>query len=149
MEVVMFFEELKLGMTRDIPPVVIKKEKMIDFALNYDNIPLHTDEEYCKNTHFKELVAPGVMTFMSVWNSYLTVNFFDDSTLVGKSTRIEWLKPVFAGDILSGKATVSRIEDRNEKNGMVEIRINVYNQDGVLVIVNHTETIVKKRLHRG
>ena len=45
----MYFEELKTGMTVDTAPAVIEKEKMMAFARDYDNIPLHTDEEYAKN----------------------------------------------------------------------------------------------------
>ena len=44
----MFFDDLEMGMTVDIDAAVIQKEKMIDFAKAYDNIPLHTDEEYAK-----------------------------------------------------------------------------------------------------
>ena len=71
----MYFDELKLGMAVDTDPVVIKKEKMIAFANDYDNIPLHTDEEYAKNTPFGKLIAPGVMSFMSVWAKYLKLTF--------------------------------------------------------------------------
>ena len=46
----MFFDEMKIGMAVDIPPAVIEKDKMLSFAKDYDNIPLHTDEEYAKNT---------------------------------------------------------------------------------------------------
>ena len=41
----MYFEDLKIGMTVDTAPAVIHKEKMMAFAQDYDNIPLHTDEE--------------------------------------------------------------------------------------------------------
>ena len=85
----MYFDELKLGMAVDTDPVVIKKEKMIAFAHDYDNIPLHTDEEYAKNTPFGKLIAPGVMSFMSVWAKYLEVDFFGEELLAGKSTKIE------------------------------------------------------------
>lgn len=44
----MYFEDIKLGRSVNIPPIVIEKQKMIDFARLYDNIPLHTDEEYAK-----------------------------------------------------------------------------------------------------
>ena len=63
----MYFDELKIGMTVDIQSAVIEKEKMIDFARTYDNIPLHTDEEYAKRSPFGKLIAPGVMSSMSVW----------------------------------------------------------------------------------
>ena len=60
----MYFNELKVGMTVETAPAIIEKQKMIDFALDYDNIPLHTDEEYAKNTPFGKLIAPGVMSFI-------------------------------------------------------------------------------------
>ena len=103
----MYFNDLKIGMTVVTKPVVIEKEKMLAFAREYDNVPLHTDEEYAKSTHFGKLIAPGVMSFLSVWAKYLEVDFFGEELLAGKSTKIEWKKPVFAGDELTGKATVS------------------------------------------
>ena len=139
----MFFDELKLGMSVQIAPAVIDKQKMLDFAYAYDNIPLHTDEEYAKTTTFGALIAPGVMSFMSVWAKYLEVDFFGDALLAGKSTKIEWHKPVYAEDVLTGKATITRLEQRNPKNGLVEITIEAYNQKGDLVLTDVTEAIVK------
>ena len=142
----MYFNELKVGMTAEIEPVTIEKQKMIDFARDYDNIPLHTDEEYAKTTPFGRLIAPGVMSFMSVWNKYLEVDFFGEGLLAGKSTKIEWLKPVFADDVLTGKAIITNLVKRNEKNGLVEITIEAYNQKNELVLTDVTEAIVKIKL---
>ena len=130
-------------MTVDTDPTVIEKEKMLAFARDYDNIPLHTDEEYAKSTPFGGLIAPGVMSFMAVWVNYLSVSFFSDSLLAGKSTKIEWLKPVYADDILTGKATITHLIKRSAKNGLVELTIEAYNQKGELVLTDVTESIVK------
>ena len=142
----MYFDEIKLGMSVETAPAVIEKEKMLAFARDYDNIPLHTDEKYAKSTPFGKLIAPGVMSFMSVWAKYLEVDFFGSELLAGKSTKIEWLKPVFAEDILTGKATVTNLVKRSEKNGLVEVTIDVFNQDGVLVLKDVTEAIVKCKI---
>ena len=139
----MYFDELKLGMTVDIEPVVIKKEKMMAFAHDYDPLPLHTDEEYAKTTPFRQLIAPGVMSFMSVWAKYLEVDFFGTELIAGKSTKMEWLKPVFADDVLTGKATITNLVKRNEKNGLAEVTVDIYNQNGILVLKDVTEVIVK------
>lgn len=139
----MYFDDLKIGMSVDTAPAVIKKEKMIAFARDYDNIPLHTDEEYAKTTPFKELIAPGVMSFMSVWVKYLEVDFFGEAFLAGKSTKIEWLKPVYAHDVLTGKATITGLIKRSAKNGLVEISFDIFNQNGQLVTKNVTQAIVK------
>lgn len=141
----MYFDDITIGLTTEISPAVIEKQKMIDFALLYDNIPLHTDEEYAKKTPFKKLIAPGVMSFMAVWAKYLEVDFFGEELLAGKSTKIEWLKPVFADDVLSGKATVTSLTKRNEKNGIVEVTIEAFNQNGELVLTDITEAVVKCR----
>ena len=141
----MYFDDLKIGMTVETAPAVIEKEKMIAFALDFDNIPLHSDEEYAKTTPFGKLIAPGVMSFMSVWAKYLEVDFFGKELLAGRSTKIEWLKPVFADDVLSGRATITKLVKRNPKNGLVEVTIEAYNQNGDMVLTDVTEAIVKRK----
>ena len=141
----MYFDDLKIGMTVDVSSTVIKKEKMLEFARDYDNIPLHTDEEYAKSTPFGGLIAPGVMSFMSVWAKYLEVDFFGPQLLAGKSTKIEWIKPVYADDVLTGRATITDLVKRSPKNGLVEVSIEAFNQNGELVLRDVTEAIVKCR----
>ena len=141
----MYFDDINEGITINIAPAIIEKAKMLDFARLYDNVPLHTDEEYAKTTHFGKLIAPGVMSFMSVWAKYLEVDIFGEQLIAGKSTKIEWLKPVFADDVLTGTATVTKKEKRNSRNGLVELTIKAYNQNDELVLTDVTETIVKCR----
>ncbi len=141
----MYFDDIKLNTEIKIAPAFIDKQKMLDFARLYDNIPLHTDEEYAKKTPFGKLIAPGVMSFMSVWAKFLEADIFGDELIAGKSTKIEWHKPVFAEDTLNAKAVVTKLTERNHKNGLVEITIYAYNQHGDLVLTDVTEAIVKKR----
>lgn len=141
----MYFEDLKIGMSVEIPPVIIEKDKMMDFARNYDNIPLHTDEEYAKASPFGQLIAPGVMSFMSVWAKYLEDDLIGDGLLAGKSTRIEWHKPVYAEDALHGTAVITNLVPRSSRNGIAEISIEVYNQHNLHILSNVTEAIVKCR----
>ena len=144
----MYFEDLKLGMAVEIAPAVIEKQKMLDFARTYDSIPLHTDEEYAKASPFGRLIAPGVMSFMSVWAKYLEADFFGRELLAGKSTKIEWHKPVYPDDVLRGRAEITDLVRRSERNGLVEVTIHAYNQDGVLVLSDVTEAIVKCRAEK-
>ena len=145
----MYFEELQLGMAVDLAPATIEKDAMTEFALRYDHIPLHTDEEYAKTTPFGGLIAPGVMSFMSVWSRYLDVDFCREELLAGKSTKIEWHKPVYPGDTLSGRAEITALTPRSPKNGILELTLHIYNQHGVLVMTNVTEAIVKCRPQEG
>ena len=141
----MYFEEFVLGKQTKIDSAVIEKSEIIDFAKKYDNIPLHTDEEYAKSTFFGKLIAPGVMSFMSVWAKYLEIDFAGEELIAGKSTKIEWIKPVFAEDVLTSTCTVSNLTKRNAKNGIVELTFEVFNQNNELVLTDVTEMIVRRR----
>lgn len=142
----MYLDDFQLGMELDIPEVVIDKERMIAFAKLYVPIPLHYDEEYAKSTRFGKLIAPGVMSFMAVWARFMENDIFGEELIAGKSTKIEWFKPVFAEDVLKGKARISNVVRRNPYNGIAEVTIDVYNQHGELVLSDVTESVVKYRV---
>lgn len=141
----MYLDDLRLNMEMDIPEVVIDRERMLEFARLYDPIPLHLDEEYARKTRFGDLIAPGVMSFMAVWAKFMEQDLFGDELIAGKSTKIEWFKPVFAGDILRGRAHLTDIQRRNNFNGIAVVRVDVYNQNGELVLSDVTESVVKYR----
>ena len=141
----MYFDDFQLNESYDIPSVTIEKEAMMDFAFKYDPIPVHTDEAYAASTHFGALIAPGVMSFMSVWAKFLGMHVLGDELLAGKSTKIEWIKPVYAGDVLRSRAVITGLFPRNEKNGIVEVTVYAENQKGELVLTDVTEAVVKRR----
>lgn len=141
----MYLNDMEIGMKIDIPSANVDKQQMLDFARLYDNIPLHTDEEYAKKTRFGRLIAPGVMSFMVVWAKFLENDIMGEELVAGKSTKIEWFRPVFADDELKGEAEITAITKRNEYNGIVEITIRVFNQNKELVLTDITEAIVKYR----
>lgn len=141
----MYLNDIKLNMEINIPPVVIDKEEMLEFSKCYNPIPIHCDEQYAKNTKFGRILASGYMSFMTVWAKFLENDIFGEQLIAGKSSKIEWFKPVFAGDTLSGKVKVTNITKRNDYNGIAEITIDVYNQADELVLTNITESVVKYR----
>jgi len=141
----MYFEEFELGFKTQIEPATITQKDMVGFAKKYDNIPLHTDEEYAKSTFFGQLIAPGVMSFMAVWAKYLEKDLAGAELIAGKSTKIEWFLPVYADDVLTSSCKVTNLKKRNEKNGIVELTFEVFNQKGELVLTDITEMIVKRK----
>lgn len=141
----MYFEEFHLHDTVEVQPVTIEKEEMIAFARKYDPLPLHTDEDYAKRTAFGGLIAPGTMSFMSVWASFLREDLFGREVVAGTMTKVEWHKPVYAGDVLRGEVEVTALKERNARNGQVELTLRVCNQKGQLVLTDVTEVIIKRK----
>lgn len=141
----MYLDELSTDFCLTTEPVRIDYDKMLAFARDYDPIPIHTDPQYAKTTRFGRLIAPGVMTFMSIWAKVMETQIFSDSLVAGLSTHIEWHKPVFADDVLTGHLRVTRIERRNPYNGVCETTMDIFNQDGVKVMTNITESVIRYR----
>ena len=132
----MYFDDLVLHTVYELEPVEIQKQKLLDFA---------RDEEYAKSTIFGGLIAPGVMSFMTVWSKFLALNVFGDEVIAGKSSKIEWFKPVYPGDVLTGRVELTGLTERNSKNGTAEFTLHAWNRNGVLVLSNVTEVVLKKR----
>ncbi|MGI6174715.1 MAG: MaoC/PaaZ C-terminal domain-containing protein [Christensenellales bacterium] len=141
----MYFEDYEIGKTYSIQNVHIDEEKLLSFAQEYDPLPVHLDEEYAQTTPFRGLIAPGVMSFMTFWRRFLDMNVLTEGLIAGKSTKIEWLAPVYPGDVLSGEVRITNLTARNKYNGVVEVTVDVFNQKGVQVMRDVTEAVVKKR----
>lgn len=141
----MYFEELKVGMRRELAPVLMEKRDMLEFSRRYDNVPLHTNESYAAGTHFGQIIAAGMMSFLVVWAKYLEQDFFGEELLAGTSQRVDWHSPVFAGDTLCGTAQITALHDRSPRNGLAVLTIHVKNQSGTAVLTGVTECIVRKR----
>ena len=82
---------------------------------------------------------------MLVWAEYLKICPFVAEFLAGKSTSMEWHKPVYAGDVLTGTCEVTKLTKRGLKNGIVEVTVFVHNQKGIHVLTDVTEVIVNCR----
>ena len=142
----MYLEVFHLEQSWDVPPVVIDREQILSFSRLYDPLPLHTDEEYAKTTRFGGLIAPGVLSFMAVWAKFLeNSDPFGEELIAGTSAKIEWFKPVYADDVLTGRVVVTGVTRRIPYNGVVVTTIEARNQRGELVLTNVTESVVKAR----
>jgi acyl dehydratase len=141
----MYFEEFNVGQVFRVEGVKIDKEKIFAFAREYDPLPIHLDEEYAKNTCFGRLIAPGIMSFMLVWTEYVKMNIWTDALVAGKRTSITWLSPVYSGDTLRGVSTVTGKRPGKNNKGTLEIKVEVYNQNDVLVISDTSELVVRCR----
>ena len=141
----MYLEDIRIGSEQVIEGIEIKKDEMLDFARKYNPVKIHTDEEYAASTRFGGLIAAGMMSFLAVWAQYVPSDFAGDELVAGKSTAVEWLRPVYAGDVLRAAASVTGLAFRNEHNGVMTVTIEVYNQDEFKVLTGVVETIVKRR----
>jgi len=112
-----------------------------------DDNPLHRDDEFAREIgggKFRSHASFGMLTaslYSTIAGMYLPGKY----SLIHSFDEISFLKPVFAGDVLTGRAEITALTPRNGKNGLVEVTIEARNQDGVLVLTDVTEAIVKRK----
>ncbi|MBR2463776.1 MAG: MaoC family dehydratase N-terminal domain-containing protein [Spirochaetaceae bacterium] len=141
----MYLEDYTIGMEWKTEPVTIGREELVDFTMRYDPHPIHFDDEYAKTTRFKEIIAPGALTYLVVWSPFMKLNPFGDELVAGKSTKMEWHLPVYAGERLSGRFWVSKVEPLGRGKGLLEIQIEIHNQEGKRVLSGFTEAVMQCR----
>jgi acyl dehydratase len=98
------------------PPLTASKEMIQQFCRSVNQLDwFHFDEERCAASPFGAIVAPGMFTLSLIHSVY-----FDNVELKGLralflgSDRFRILRPVKAGDQLSLKFSVARVEIRDE-----------------------------------
>ena len=82
---------------------------------------------------------------LKVWAKFVEMQVFGEAMVAGTSAKIEWFKPVFPADVLTGRITFTKVTRRNPYNGLVEILMEACNQNGELVLTHLTESVVKYR----
>ena len=105
----------------------LKRTQIVMYAgASGDYNPLHTDEVFTKEVAgYPSVFAHGMLT-MGMTGKLLT-NVVGDGRLTEYGVR--FTSPVFPGDTLDAKATVTAVAD-----GIVELDISTVNQNGVEVL---------------
>ncbi|MGO4526194.1 MaoC family dehydratase [Microvirga sp. 2MCAF35] len=114
-----YFEDLVIGETEELGSYTFKPDDIIRFARQFDPQRFHVDAEAAKDSLFGGLCASGWHT-ASVWMKHM-VGYRDRIrayalTHGGRAARLgpspgfsnlKWLKPVYAGDTITYRSTVS------------------------------------------
>lgn len=145
----MYFDDFKAGDTFELKEVKIERTKMLAFAADYDPQKIHLDEEYGRASKFGDIIAPGIMSFMSVWAEFVKSNIITEHFIAAQSFRINWLAPVFAGEVLKGEVIIRSVTPRNPYNGIVEVNLVIYDEAGKMVMDTTTEAILARRQQKS
>ncbi|KQX55241.1 MULTISPECIES: MaoC family dehydratase [Ensifer] len=144
----LYFEDFSEGRRFDYKPVEMKPPEMIAFAQEFDQQPMHLDEEAGKRSILGGLAASGWHT-SAIGMRMMLDAFMGNSTSQGSPgiDFMDWRKPVIAGDVLSGFSLV--LEARRSKSkpdlGIVKFRNEINNQAGEPVAVSECSVLFRCR----
>jgi acyl dehydratase len=114
-----YFEDLVIGETEELGSTTFEPEDIITYATQFDPQRFHVDAEAAKNSLFGALCASGWHT-ASVWMKHMVghrdrigayaIAHGERTARLGPSpgfTDMKWLKPVYAGDTITYRSTVT------------------------------------------
>jgi 3-hydroxybutyryl-CoA dehydratase len=110
-------------------------------ALTGDWFYLHTDAEAARASMFGRIVAPGIMVFAMATGLGVPA---DSTAIIANygSDVIRYPHPTFVGDTIHLEAEVVAKDDKGDDRGVVSLRWQVFNQDGVLVCTSVLKVLV-------
>jgi 3-hydroxybutyryl-CoA dehydratase len=134
-----YFEDYKLGETFVSPGRTITEADIVIFsALTGDWHPLHTNVEFAAKTEFKERIAHGMLGL--IIGTALVFRLGQYVTLPKKFVAlygidsIRFRAPIRIGDTIHCENRVSKLEEKNETQGIIEQEQSIRNQRGDAVI---------------
>ncbi|MER8500019.1 MULTISPECIES: MaoC/PaaZ C-terminal domain-containing protein [unclassified Mesorhizobium] len=146
MEQTIYFEDYQIGSSRMTSGRTITETDFVVHAGHTgDFFPHHMDAEFMKTTPFGQRIAHGTLVF-SVGVG-LTASVVNPVAFSYGYDRLRFIKPVFIGDTIRTRTTISAREDdpKRPDSGRVVERCEVINQHGDVVLVADHIYIVERR----
>jgi acyl dehydratase len=146
MEQTIYFEDYQIGSSRITSGRTITETDFVVHAGHTgDFFPHHMDAEFMKTTPFGQRIAHGTLVF-SVGVG-LTASVINPVAFSYGYDRLRFIKPVFIGDTIKTRTTISAREDdpKRPDSGRVIERCEVINQHGEVVLVADHIYIVERR----
>ncbi|WP_334133446.1 MaoC family dehydratase [Tepidimonas sp.] len=133
----LWWEDLAVGDSRELGSLRVTEEEIIAFARQFDPQPFHLDAEVARHSVFGALCASGWHTCALAMRLMVT-NFLHDTSSLGSPglESLKWLKPVFPGDELRLRHTITdkRPMSKRPDVGLVRTVWELFNQHGDKVL---------------
>lgn len=141
----LYYDEIADGFQITSPGRTITETDVVMFAgLSGDYNPLHTDEEYAKQTMFGGRIAHGLLTLSIASGLAMQLGFMIGTVEAFRELTWTFRKPVVAGDTVHITATCSAKKPiRGYVGGLVTFDLSVINQKGDVVHKGSWTLLVK------
>src|SRR4030042_6714846 len=142
-----YYDDFQLGekiLTRS--RTVTEADIVMFAAFSGDWHPLHVDEEYAKKAMFGERIAHGFLT-LSVATGLMGLADMAILAFYGMD-RVRFMAPTKIGDTLRVEMEVAEKGDRNEKEGIVTLKVTVINQKDEAVATMGMKLLMVKAISR-
>ena len=149
------FDEIEVGLTAELGAYQFTRENVLRFARVFDPQPFHLDDKAAETGPFGKLAASGWHTAAGWMKCFVATNQkaqskLKNSVAVGPSpgfTNLKWLRPVYPGDTISYRSTVTAKRELASRPGwgMVFALGEGFNQAGELVFSFESKVLTPRK----
>lgn len=144
----MYFEDYEIGSSREtFGRTITEADIVLHAGQTGDFFPHHMDVEWVKTQEFKERIAHGTL-ILSVGIG-MTATEINPVAFSYGYDRIRFIRPVFIGDTITVKATITEKRDypKRADHGYVIEQVEIFNQHGKIVLAcQHLYLVQRKEL---
>ncbi|HSB70309.1 MAG TPA: MaoC/PaaZ C-terminal domain-containing protein [Candidatus Methylomirabilis sp.] len=131
-----YYEDLEVGAEHESPARTITETDIVNFsALSGDWSPVHTDEEYCKQSPYKTRIAHGLLGLAVVEGLKQRIPAFTDVRYMASLYwNYKFSGPILIGDTIRVRIRIeSKRETKKPDRGIVVEHVTMLNQRGEVV----------------
>ncbi len=141
-----YFEDFAVGEVFRIPSRTVTEAQFLAFqAASGDNHPIHYDREFCRRHGHRDLLAHGFQVLIqTAAGAGLFPSLVEDSLIGFLEQSSRFLKPVYVGDTLYPRLTVSELKPQRT-TGVLTLASSVHNQKGALVMDGVQRYLLRRR----
>ena len=134
----MKFEDLRIGMFEEVGKTITEADVVNYAGLSLDINPIHLNNEYAKNSIFKEKIVHGMLT-SGLISAVLGTKLPGEGSIYLSQT-LKFISPVKIGDTITAKA---EIIDINPEKKIITIKTTCINQNKNIVIDGEAKVLKK------
>lgn len=142
-----YFEDLEVGETHSAQGRTLSEAEIIDFATDYDPLPMHTDPDAAEESVHGGLIANGWHTCAVTWRMLVDAHFGEIAMMGGWGVdEVRWPAPVRPGDTLSVEAAlIEKTPVSKPDRGSIDYEIEAFNQRNETVLTYIDHVLVERR----
>ncbi|MGQ0664321.1 MAG: MaoC family dehydratase [Pseudomonadota bacterium] len=137
----LYYEDIVVGEELETASHKVTKSDILSFAqITRDRHPLHTDEDFCRNTSFGRTIAHGLYGLSLMEGLKTELGLYAHTSLASLGwNNVRFLKPVFPDDTVRVKVKfVAKRESKKPDRGVVT---------EIVTLINHTDEVVTQAEH--
>jgi len=142
----LYAEDLVEGQKFQLGEYVIDEAEVLQFARQYDPVPIHTDPVAAAAGPFGGLIASGFNTIAIYQRLIVEAVWSKVAGIVGRSMEVRLPAPVRPGATLTGQSEIQKITLRPERRDAIVIfKTQLIDGEGKVVLILVLDALIRLR----